>query len=109
MKAKITLESMENRNHDNKVQLDTFEKDRGLHDAYILMYKRGTCGYHGSDCSEHDNSSLLVQLNDDQRMKIQHCKDTHKLIKDLLQHEHKHVNKWNNLLHDQKIKIYVRM
>ena len=39
----------------------------------------------------------------------QYCKDPHILVKYLLQREHKHVKKWNNLLHDQKIQIDVRM
>ena len=105
----MTLESMENRNHDKKVQLDKFSKYQGTYAAYILVDNQGTRVYHGSACSEQNNSSLLVHLNDGHGRESRYWKDTHILVKDLLQREQKKVNKWNNLLHDQKMQIYVRM
>ena len=65
------------------------------------MDKRGTCGYRGLVCLEHNHSSLLVHLIYGHRREIQYYKDTHTLVKDFLQREHKHMNKFNNLLHDK--------
>ena len=73
------------------------------------MAKRGTRGYHGLVCSEQNHSSLLVHLNNCHKRESQYCKDPHTLEKYLLWREHKHVNKWNNLLHDKKMQIDVRM
>ena len=100
MKAEMTPESRENRNHDKKVQLDKFSKYQGAYAAYILVDNQGTRVYHGSACSEQNHSSLLVHLNDGHGRESRYCKDLHTLVNDLLQCEHKHVNKWNNLLHD---------
>ena len=68
------------------------------------MAKGGTGGYHGLACSEQNHSSLLVRLNNGHRRKTQFYKDPHTLLKDLLQCDHKHVNKRNYLLPDQKYK-----
>ena len=73
------------------------------------MDDQETWGFHGSDCSEQNHISLLVHLNDVHRRESQHCKDTHTLVKNLLHRDKKHVNKRNNILHDQKIQIYVWM
>ena len=73
------------------------------------MAKQGTCGYHGLVCLEQNHSSLLVHLNYGHRRESQYCKDPHTLVKYLLQREHKHVNKWNNILHDKKMQIDVSM
>ena len=82
------------------MQLDIFTKDRGTYAAYNLIAKRGNNGYHNFACSEQNHSSLLVHLNDGHKHKIQYCKYVHTLVKDLLWHEHKYVNKWNNKLYD---------
>ena len=66
------------------------------------MAKGGTGGYHSLACSEKNHSSLLVCLNDGHRRENQYYKDPHKLVKDLLQRGHKHVNKWSYLLPAQK-------
>ena len=43
---------MENSNHDNKMQLDTFGKYQGTYAAYILMGNQSTRVYHGLACLE---------------------------------------------------------
>ena len=72
------------------------------------MAKWGTRVYHASDCSEQNHSIVLVHFNDVHRRERQYFKYPHTLVKDLLQCEHKHVNKWNNLLYDQKMQIDVK-
>ena len=72
------------------------------------MTKWVTSGYHGFDCSEHNHSSLLVQLDGGHRRESQYFKYPHTLVNDLLHHEHTNLNNWNNLLHDKNMQIDVR-
>ena len=69
------------------------------------MQKRVSKGKHGSSLSESNHSSVLVFLNDGESQFNLYCESPFTLVKDLFRRQKTCINKFNEVLHNQKLKL----
>ena len=106
-KAMAMLQNAVNRNGKAEDELKSFKEEKATYASYILCKKRGTRGKHGSSLAESNHSSVLVFLNDGEKKINTYCEEPHTLVKDLFQRQKCHINKWNEELYNDSLKMHI--
>jgi hypothetical protein len=106
-KAMAMLQNVVNRNGKAEDELKSFKEEKATYASYILCKKRGTRGKHGSSLAESNHSSVLVFLNDGEKKNNTYCEKPHTLVKDLFQRQKCHINKWNEVLYNDSLKMHI--
>ena len=113
----LAILSARRRNQRWENELSKFYSERDVNARYKIQQIRGTRGRRGSSrseinrssCSEINHSSVLINLNEDQRSVQKYCEHPITLIKDLFARQLSHIKKWNNSLFDEGNKLKVEL
>lgn len=103
--AMSVLQSRLNRTEKPEDELIKCRNERSSYAHYILSTVKGSKGRHGSSLAESNHSSVLIFLNDGERQLSVYKENPHTLVKDLFQRQAVHINKFNQELYNQKIRL----
>ena len=106
-KGMTMLQERESRNINIEDELEKFNKEKATYASYLLKQMRGTRGYHGSSLSESNHSSVLVYLNKGMKRESNYKKEPLQLVKDLFKRQEIHVNKWNEEIYHDAMKLHL--
>ena len=100
---------LQNNVHSSKPldEMCKFRNDKECHAHCITSSKRGTKGRHGSSLDESNHSSALVFLNDGERLANHYSQKPVMLVKDLFRRQAQRMNKFNQELCNQQLKLDV--
>ena len=107
--ATKVLRNQFQRNLNAEEQLTAFFNDKDCYANYTLSRHKGTMGRNGSSISESNHSSVKTNLNDGDKFSNECCESPMTVVKDLILRETKHVNEWNQLLCNHRIKFDTEM
>ena len=90
-----------------EVELCKFRNEKKSHVQH-MTYKKGSKGRHGSSLDQSNHLSIIVFLNDGEKLLNLCCSCTSTLVQDFFKFQQMYINKFNKITRTQKIKLDVK-